>query len=77
MTTQLQEVLGQAVRLPPPERAELVEGILSSFDIPTCQEIDSAWAHEAEDRIDAYDRGDITSVPVAVVLKKIETKYSE
>ncbi len=77
MTTQLQEMLGQAVRLSPIERAELVEGILSSFDLPTSLEIDSAWAIEAEDRIDAYDRGDITSVPASMVFEKIEKKYSK
>jgi len=35
------------------------------------QEIDRAWAKETEDRIDAYDRGDITASPVEEVLKKI------
>ena len=76
MTTKMRRVLEQAVGLAPIERAELVEGILSSFDFPIRADIDAAWAQEAEDRIDAYDRGDITAVPAAVVFEKIEKKYS-
>jgi len=43
------------------ERAELVEQIFLSFDFPSRNENDALWAKEAEDRIDAYDRGDIKS----------------
>lgn len=71
MKTQTQLVLEKAVGLPPIERAELVEGILSSFDFPTRSDIDATWAQEAEDRIDAYDRGDIAAVPAAKVFEKI------
>ena len=77
MTTETQHVLKKAVGLPPIERAELVEGILSSFDFPPRAEIDAAWAREAEDRIDAYDRGEIAGIPAAAtVFEKIEKKCS-
>ena len=76
MTTQAQQVLERAVGLPPIERAELVEGILSSFDFPSRADVDVAWAREAEDRIDAYERGDIAAIPVSKVFEKIEKKYS-
>ena len=71
MTTATESVLASAVGLPPIERAELVEGILSSFVFPARAEIDAAWAREAEDRIDAYDRGAIASIPAAMVFEKI------
>ena len=76
MTTQAQQVLKEAVGLPPIERAELVEGILSSFDSPSRTDIDAAWAREAEDRIDAYVRGDIAAIPASKVFEKIEKKYT-
>jgi putative addiction module component (TIGR02574 family) len=76
MTTEAQQVLEKAVGLPPIERAELVEGILSSFDFPSRADIDAVWAREAEDRIDAYDRGEIPAIPAAKVFEKIEKKYS-
>ena len=76
MMTQTRQVLEKAVTLPPIERAELVEGILSSFDFPSRVDIDAVWAQEAEDRIDAYDRGDIAAIPAAAVFEKVEKKHS-
>lgn len=76
MTTATESVLASAVGLPPIERAELVEGILSSFVFPARAEIDAAWAREAEARIDAYERGALTSVPAAMVFEQVEKKYS-
>jgi len=63
MTPQSQQILREALGLPPIDRAELVEQILASFEFPARQDIDAAWAQEAEDRIDAYERGEIGSSP--------------
>ena len=71
MTAQSQEVLREALDLPPIERAELVEQILASFDFPARKGIDALWAKEVEDRIDAYERGDIGTVPAKDVFDKI------
>ena len=76
MTKRMQDVLEEAVDLPPIERVELVEGILSSFNFPSRSAIDAAWGQEAEDRINAYDRGEIEAIPASTVFEKIEKKYS-
>ena len=76
MTIAAENVLASAVGLPPVERAELVEGILASFVFPARAEIDAAWAREVEDRIDAYDRGDIAAIPADRVFEKIHKKYA-
>ena len=72
MTGRAQQVLTQALDLPPTERAQLVEQILSSFDLPGREEIDALWAKEAEDRIDAYDQGKIKATPATEVFRKID-----
>ena len=72
MMTQSEQVLHEALDLPPVERAELVEQILASFDFPARKEIDDLWAKEVEDRIDAYDRGEIKAVPIKRVFDKID-----
>lgn len=59
MTPQSQQILREALDLPPIDRAELVEQILASFEFPAHQETDAAWVQEAEDRIDAYERAEI------------------
>ena len=76
MTIQTQQVLEKAIHLPPVERAELVEQILSSFDRPSREEIDALWAKEAEDRIDAYDQGKIKAIPASQVFEKINRQKS-
>ena len=71
MTPQSERVLREALELTPTDRAELVEQILASFDFPARKEIDAAWAREAEARIDAYERGEIDTVPAEDVFKEI------
>jgi putative addiction module component (TIGR02574 family) len=72
MTPQSEQILREALDLPPIDRAELVEHILASFEFPARQDIDAAWAREAEDRLDAYERGEIASSPASEVFKEIE-----
>ena len=39
---------------------------------PVQVDIDAAWAKEAEERIDAFERGDIGSTPAEEVFKDID-----
>ncbi len=50
------------LQLPADERAEIAELLLRSFDGPEQAEIDAAWARESEERIAAFDRGEINAV---------------
>lgn len=68
MTVEAKKILARASALPPVERAELVEQILSSFDFPSRENIDALWAIESEARIDAYDQKKIEAVPAGRVL---------
>jgi putative addiction module component (TIGR02574 family) len=65
------ELLNEALSLPPIERAALIEELLASFDFPERERIDRLWAQEAEDRIDAYERGEETSTSLESVFEKI------
>ncbi len=56
------QVLEEALALPPDERAELADRLLSSLDKELQRKINQLWAEEAEDRIDAYERGEISAV---------------
>ena len=72
MTPQSRQVLRDALGLPPIDRAELVEQILASFEFPARQDVDAAWAQEAEDRIDAYERAEFGSSSAKEVFKDID-----
>lgn len=71
MTVQAQQVLKDVLDLTPIERAELVEQILTSFEFSNRKEIDEAWAREAEDRIEAFERGELKTVSAEEVFDRI------
>ena len=54
------------------EHAELVENILSSFEFHSRQTLDTLWAQEVEDRIDAYEQGKITAISAEEVFDRIQ-----
>ncbi|HPD15639.1 MAG TPA: addiction module protein [Planctomycetota bacterium] len=72
MSPRTQEVLTEALALSAGERAELMEQLLASFGIAERERVDTLWAEEAEDRIDAYDRGELRAKPASEVFHRIE-----
>ena len=68
------KILAEALELTPIERAELIEQLLSSFEFPSRKQIDELWAEEAEDRIDAHERGEITATAAKDVFDNIGRK---
>ena len=72
MLKHAEDILANALELPPLERAELVESLLSSFEFPSRGTIDSLWAQEAEDRVDAFERGEMAAIPASDAFTEIE-----
>jgi putative addiction module component (TIGR02574 family) len=56
-----ESILKEAMALSPDQKAELIDKLLSSID-KTYEEIEALWAKEAEERIDAYDKGEMKSI---------------
>jgi len=65
------QILTDVLELSPIERAELVESILASFEFSSREEIDVLWAQEAEDRIDAFEHGEISTTSAQDVFSKL------
>lgn len=72
MSINTEQVLKQALRLSPIERAELVEQLLISFEFPPREALDSLWAQEAEERIDAFERGELKSKSAQQVFQDLD-----
>ena len=72
MPKHAKRILADALELPPLERAELVENLLSSFEFQSRNAIDALWAQEAVDRIDAFERGEMAGIPAKDVFAEIE-----
>ena len=76
MPTNKEHIIVEALKLPPIERAELLEQLLSSFEFPHRKTIDDLWAEEAESRIDAFEQGKLAAIPAKDVFEKIEKQKS-
>ncbi len=74
MSENTEKILAEALELPPIERAELIEQLLSSFEFPSRKSIDALWAEEVEDRIDAHERGELAATSAKNVFDKISRK---
>lgn len=52
------------------------ERLLESQDSAGQREIDARWEKEAEDRIDAYDRGEIAAFPIDEVFSSLRDRLN-
>jgi putative addiction module component (TIGR02574 family) len=62
MSASLKQIEDQARALTPEERARLAESMLESLHFPLA-EIKRAWQEEIEQRVAAFDRGEIPAYP--------------
>ena len=69
MSVETQEILDRALKLPAVDKVRLVDEILSSLDKPDAA-IDALWQKEVEDRIKAYNAGNLRAVSLEQVLAK-------
>lgn len=67
MSVFLKPIEAQARALSAEERAKLAESMLESLHTPL-SEIEAAWAEEIEQRVAAFDRGEIPSYAAEDVL---------
>ena len=63
------QVLEAALSLPPLERAEVVDQLLASLDPGHDREVEQLWGQEVEERLAAFDRGEIKTVPAREALR--------
>ena len=75
MPTIADKVYDEALSLPADARISLVEKLLSSLNLPTQNEIDRAWAEEAERRVSQIDSGKVKLIPGRKVFERIRQKY--
>ena len=61
--------------LPADERANLVERLLQSLNLPTEAEINRLWAEEAERRVSQLESGNVDLIPGEQVFARIRAKY--
>ena len=71
MSEQEEAILERALSFPAKARAALAEKLLASLDQPD-PAIDKLWANEAEDRIKAYEAGEMKGISATEIVKKYQ-----
>ena len=74
MTEAALQILREALGLSPIERAELIDGLLRSFDPNPDQRHLDAWTKEAESRIDAFEAGMLPDDSAEAVFDRINRR---
>lgn len=70
------DIVTAVLRLPATERAALVDALLQSLDKPD-PKIEALWAKDAEERLTAYDRGEIEAVDAEEVFAEIRERLKK
>jgi putative addiction module component (TIGR02574 family) len=76
MTTKLDAVAAQAMKLDSRSRARLAKRLIQSLDGPSGAAIERAWAEEADRRVTELRGGVVTARPAADVLKRVRREIS-
>lgn len=71
MTDNVEQILEAALNLPAIDRADLIDHLLSSLDVPD-KSIDEIWHKEVEARIEEYRKGHLSSISLQDVLSKYQ-----
>ena len=73
----LASIQEEIIQLDPTERAKLIDLLWESLDETRVKEIEAKWAAESEDRIDAYERGELQAVDGTTALKDIHSSLGK
>ena len=71
MSNVVENILAQALRMPAEERATIAEHLISSLDSEVDTDVEVAWQHEVQRRIEEVDKGEIVCVPWEQVLSRL------
>ena len=67
----------QIEKLEPAERAALIDVLWDSLDEERVKEIEARWAAESEDRIDAFERGELAAVDGQAALEELRKSLTK
>ncbi len=62
----------EALKLPPLERAQIIDALWNSFDPAEQDTVDRAWLLESQDRLGAFRAGELKAIKGEEALRAIE-----
>lgn len=74
MTSITKRIVNDILLLPREERAELIDKLIESLNLPTQKVIDRLWQEEVEKRLKEYQEGKIKAVDGEQVFREIRNR---
>ena len=75
MAANFDDIMKDALSLPPGARAMLADQLLESLDAEDQKRIDALWAEEAERRDKEIEDGLVTPIPGEEVMERLRARY--
>ena len=73
MSTTLEILQAEVLRLPSPDRARLLDRLIASLDADT--EAEAAWDALADERESEMESGGVQPVPLDVAIARLEARF--
>ena len=73
----LASIQNEIEKLEPAERAALIDVLWESLDEGRIKETEAKWAAESEDRIDAFERGELAAVDGQSALEELRKSLTK
>jgi len=73
MSTTLEALQAEVLRLSPKDRARLLDRLIASIDVDT--ESEAAWDALADQREGEIDTGAVQPVPIEVAIARLEARF--
>jgi len=76
MTTSLEVLEAEALKLAPADRSHLLERLIVSLDTDTDTEVEDAWEAEADRREASLESGSAVEVPGQKAMRRLRTRLA-
>ena len=73
----LASIQNEIEKLEPAERVALIDVLWESLDGERIKEIEAKWAVESEDRIDAFERGELSVVDGPSAIEELRSSLAK
>ena len=73
----LASIQNEIKKLAPAEKVSLIDLLWDSLDEERIKEIEAKWAAESEDRIDAFERGELAAVDGPTALQELRKSLTK
>ncbi len=73
----LATIRNEIEKLEPAEKASLIDLLWDSLDDDSIQQTEANWAAESEDRIDAFERGELPAVDGPSALEELRSSLKK